>query len=54
MENNTCKHNKTVNNECLDCHWNAAIEEAAKLVQDEMGEPDDTFWIVENIRKLKK
>jgi hypothetical protein len=34
--------------------WNAAIEAAANLVQDEMGDPDDTFWIVEKVRKLKK
>lgn len=34
--------------------WNTAIEAAAELVQNELGEPDDTFWIVNDIRKLKK
>ena len=34
--------------------WNAAIDAAADLVHDEMGDPDDTFWIVEKVRKLKK
>jgi len=34
--------------------WNEAIEAAANLVQDEMGYPDDTFWIVEAISKLRK
>lgn len=51
------KNNKEIKNcpmEIGNDIWNAAIEEAAQIVQNEMGNLDDTFLIVKKIRSLKK
>jgi len=44
-----CKHNKTVYEECLDCHWNAAVEAAANKV-----ESAGNILLAYEIRKMKK
>lgn len=47
-----CKHNKTVYEECLDCHWNAAIEAAAEIADEDHGSCCEE--VGNKIRKLKK
>jgi hypothetical protein len=46
----TCKHNRAVDEECLDCRWNAAIEEVIKTMEHSC----DIVAAKSNIRKLKK
>jgi hypothetical protein len=44
-----CKHGKTVNEECLDCHWNAAIDKCI-----EVANKYDSYGPAYEMRMLKK